>query len=138
MHLRGKRADSAQFMAKIVHFRRERADSAQFMAKIVHFQRERTNPAQSMGEILHLWRERADSAQSRGEILHLRRKRVDSAQNTEYEIHRVLTVETLKNRCSNICILRAYGENTCQGPLFGGNKKRNRKTSEAQTKRENL
>ena len=52
--------------------------------------------------------------------------------------HRVLTVETLKNRCSNICILRAYGENTCQGPLFGGNKKRNRKTSEAETKRENL
>ena len=55
-----------------------------------------------------------------------------------YDIHRVLTVETLKNRCSNICILRAYGENTCQGPLFGGNKKRNRKTSEAQTKGINL
>ena len=52
--------------------------------------------------------------------------------------HRVLIVETLKNRCSNICILRAYGENTCQGPLFGGNKKRNRKTSEAQTKGINL
>lgn len=74
-----------------------------------------------MAQILHLWRERADSA-----------------QNSEYEIHRVLTVETLKNRCSNICILRAYGESTCQGPLFDGNKKRNKKTSEAETKRENL
>ena len=98
----------------------------------------RADPAQSMERILHFRREKEVSAQSEGEILQLKRKRVDSAQNTEYEIHRVLTVETLKNRCSNICILRAYGESTCQGPLFDGNKKRNRKTSEAETKRENL
>ncbi len=72
------------------------------------------------------------------QILHLWRERAVPAQNSEYEIHRVLTVETLKNRCSNICILRAYGESTCQGSLFDGNKKRNKKTSEAETKRENL
>lgn len=108
------------------------------MMQILHLWRERANSAQFMAKILHLWRERTNPAQSMGEILHLRGKRADSAQNTEYEIHRVLTVETLKNRCSNICILRAYGENTCQGTLFGGNKKRNRKTSEAETKRENL
>lgn len=107
-------------------------------------------------QILHLWRERADSAQFMAKILHLRRKRTASCTNQrrnfaftvgkeEFYIKlrgmiytELLTVETLKNRCSNICILRAYGENTCQGPLFGGNKKRNRKTSEAQTKGINL
>ena len=109
-----------------------------------------------MMQILHLWRERANSAQFMAKIVHLRRKKNCFLHKSEekfciyggkrgilyktqrYDIHRVLTVETLKNRCSNICILRAYGENTCQGPLFGGNKKRNRKTSEAQTKGINL
>ena len=43
-----------------------------------------------------------------------------------YDIHRVLTVETLKNRCSNICILRGHTERTrARGLFFGGNKKRN-------------